>query len=60
MASRCPCAIFCAERSPWRCHRRLIGRSLQERGWKVVHILEEGEAWEDRILGEVSKSPAKE
>lgn len=60
MASRCRCAIFCAERLPWRCHRRFIGRSLQERGWKVVHIIEEGRVWEDKILDEISKSPAKE
>ena len=42
MAARCPSAILCAERSPKRCHRRLIGRSLEERGWKIVHITEEG------------------
>jgi len=49
MASRCRCAILCAERLPWRCHRRFIGRSLQERDWKVVHILEEEKIWEDKI-----------
>jgi uncharacterized protein (DUF488 family) len=42
MATRCRCAILCAERLPWRCHRRFIGRSLEERGWKIVHIIEEG------------------
>jgi len=42
MAARCRCAILCAERSPWRCHRRFIGRSLEERGWKIIHITEEG------------------
>jgi uncharacterized protein (DUF488 family) len=47
MASRCRCAILCAERLPWRCHRRFIGRSLQERYWKVVHIIEAGKIWED-------------
>jgi uncharacterized protein (DUF488 family) len=46
LASRCRCAIFCAERLPWRCHRRFIGRSLQDRGWKVVHLIEEGRFWE--------------
>jgi uncharacterized protein (DUF488 family) len=49
MASRCRCAILCAERLPWRCHRRFIGRSLQERGWKVVHILDEEKTWEDKF-----------
>ena len=46
MAARVPCAILCAERLPWRCHRRFIGRSLEERGWKIVHIIEEGKAGE--------------
>jgi uncharacterized protein (DUF488 family) len=41
MASRCRSAIFCAERLPWRCHRRFIGRSLRERGWEVIHIIDE-------------------
>jgi uncharacterized protein (DUF488 family) len=50
MASRCRCALFCAERLPWRCHRRFIGRSLQEKGWKVVHILAEEKTWEDKII----------
>ncbi|MBI5967741.1 MAG: DUF488 domain-containing protein [Deltaproteobacteria bacterium] len=48
MASRCRCAILCAERLPWRCHRRFIGRSLQERGWQVVHIIDEKRVWEDK------------
>ncbi len=48
MASRCRCAILCVERLPWRCHRRFIGGSLQDRGWKVVHILEEKKIWEDK------------
>jgi uncharacterized protein (DUF488 family) len=56
MASRCLCAIFCAERLPWRCHRRFIGRSMQERGWKVSHIIEEGKVWEAKIFSEDSKS----
>ena len=50
MALRCRCAIVCAERLPWRCHRRFIGRSLQERGWKVVHILDEEKTWEDKVI----------
>jgi len=42
MATRCRCAILCAERLPRRCHRRFIARSLEERGWKIVDIVEEG------------------
>lgn len=56
MASRYRCTIFCAERLPWRCHRRFIGRSMQERGWKVWHIIEEGRVWEAPIPEEDSKS----
>ena len=50
MASRCRSAILCAERIPWRCHRRFIGRSLQERGWEVVHVIDEGKVWKDSRL----------
>jgi len=52
MSSRCRSAVLCAERLPWRCHRRFIGRSLQERGWKITHILDEEKVWEDRVPGE--------
>jgi uncharacterized protein (DUF488 family) len=60
MASRCRCGVLCAERLPWRCHRRFIGRSLQQRGWRVVHIIEEGRIWEDKIHEENSDSPGQE
>jgi uncharacterized protein (DUF488 family) len=36
-------AFLCAERSPWRCHRRFIAQHLERRGWEVVHIIERGE-----------------
>ena len=49
MSSRCRSAILCAERLPWRCHRRFIGRSLQERGWEVIHIIDEKRVWKDRL-----------
>jgi uncharacterized protein (DUF488 family) len=52
MASRCRSAFVCAERLPWRCHRRFIGRSLKERGWEVTHIIDEKRVWEDRLPGE--------
>ncbi|RKZ22445.1 DUF488 domain-containing protein [bacterium] len=42
--------IVCAERFPWRCHRRYISRTLEERGWRVVHILEKGKTWEPTPL----------
>jgi uncharacterized protein (DUF488 family) len=40
LSSRCRSVILCAERFPQRCHRRFIAKSLEERGWKVVHIIE--------------------
>ena len=46
LASRCRCVILCAERPPERCHRRFIARSLEERGWQVVHIIEANQARE--------------
>ena len=52
MSSRCRSAVLCAERLPGRCHRRFIGRSLQDRGWKVVHIIDEKRVWEDKIPDE--------
>ena len=33
-------AIICAERFPWRCHRRFIARELEKRGWRVSHIID--------------------
>jgi uncharacterized protein (DUF488 family) len=37
--------IICAERFPWKCHRRWIARELQRRGWRVEHILEKDRVW---------------
>lgn len=38
-------AVMCAERFPWKCHRRFIGAALQNRGWKVIHIIDETRVW---------------
>jgi uncharacterized protein (DUF488 family) len=38
-------AIVCAERLPWRCHRRFIGAELSRQGWQVVHIIDEKRNW---------------
>ncbi len=37
--------IACAERFPWKCHRRWISRELQKRGWSVKHIIDKGKVW---------------
>lgn len=39
LAARSPTAILCAERSPQRCHRRLIADYLVLRGTEVVHLI---------------------
>jgi len=38
-------AIMCAERFPWRCHRKYISMVLEKRGWKVAHILDHERVW---------------
>lgn len=38
-------AFMCAERFPWKCHRRFISRELNSRGWKVIHIIEKDRVW---------------
>lgn len=37
--------IVCAERFPWKCHRRWIARELHKRGWQVEHIIDKGKVW---------------
>lgn len=37
--------IICAERFPWKCHRRYIAKSLHEKGWTVEHIIDKGKIW---------------
>ncbi len=37
--------IICAERFPWKCHRKWISRELQKRGWEVDHIIDKGKVW---------------
>jgi uncharacterized protein (DUF488 family) len=41
-------AIICAERFPWRCHRRFIALELVVRGWRVSHIIDKGRDWTPR------------
>lgn len=37
--------IICAEKFPWKCHRRWIARELHRRGWQVEHIIDKGKVW---------------
>ena len=41
-------AFICAERFPWKCHRRFIASSLEEKGWLVEHIIEKGRVWKTK------------
>jgi len=41
LAGRSTTAIMCAEKLSTRCHRRFISNALLERGWRVIHILDE-------------------
>lgn len=34
-------AIVCAEKLPWKCHRRYITNELSGRGWEIEHIIDE-------------------
>jgi len=47
-------AVMCAERLPWRCHRRFIADRLVARGWNVVHAIDARHAWRPREWGEPS------
>jgi len=40
--------IACAEKLPWKCHRKWISRELQKRGWHVEHIIDKGKVWVPR------------
>lgn len=48
IALRLRSAICCAERFPWKCHRKWIARELHRRGWIVRHILDKGKVWEPK------------
>ncbi|MBI4690023.1 MAG: DUF488 domain-containing protein [Nitrospirae bacterium] len=37
--------IICAEKFPWKCHRKWISRELHQRGRQVEHIIDKGKVW---------------
>ena len=41
-------AIICAERFPWRCHRRFISLALEKQGAQVIHIIGPGRDWQPK------------
>lgn len=41
-------AVMCAERFPWKCHRKYISIALEERGWDIVHIIDRERTWKPK------------
>jgi uncharacterized protein (DUF488 family) len=49
MAMMKRCAVMCAEKLYWKCHRRLLSDYLVVQGIKVMHILEADKAAEHKL-----------
>jgi len=45
IAEKRQAVIICAERFPWKCHRKWIARELHQRGWDIEHIIDKGKVW---------------
>ncbi len=45
IAEKSKTVIMCAEKFPWRCHRKYISMSLEKNGWTVIHILDAERTW---------------
>lgn len=45
--SRRRSTILCAEKLPWKCHRRFVTAELSKRGWKVQHIIDRDKLWSE-------------
>lgn len=48
LSTKTTCVFMCAEKFPWRCHRRFVAQKLDEDGFRVLHILEENKIWEKK------------
>jgi uncharacterized protein (DUF488 family) len=59
VASMRKTAFMCAERFPWRCHRRFIAQVLEKQGWTVIHIIDEGKTWEAKPKNLTQKKKSK-
>ncbi len=40
--------IMCAEKLPFRCHRRYIAKKLAKENWIVIHILND-KIWQEKV-----------
>jgi uncharacterized protein (DUF488 family) len=59
VASKKRTAFMCAERFPWRCHRRFIAQELVKEGWRVIHIIYEGKIWEAKAKNQNQRKKKK-
>jgi len=50
LAQKVTTAFCCAEKFPWKCHRRFIANKLKSQGWSVIHILEKNKTWSKQQL----------
>jgi uncharacterized protein (DUF488 family) len=41
--------LLCRERVPWLCHRKILADYLLAKGFRVVHVIEEGRVVEHRL-----------
>ncbi len=41
--------IICAEKFPWKCHRRFISKALEDLGFEVLHIIEKEKIWKPKF-----------
>jgi uncharacterized protein (DUF488 family) len=58
MASSSTVALVCAERFPWRCHRRFISAELEKQGWQVIHIIDQERDWQSKRTPVGRRSPS--
>ena len=59
LAARSPTAMLCAERSPERCHRRLIADYLTLEGVEVIHLIERNDAHVHSLSPEARRESAQ-
>ena len=50
IASKEPTVMICAERLPWRCHRRWVAQAAIEKGFNVIHIIEKTRTWTQKSV----------
>jgi uncharacterized protein (DUF488 family) len=50
LAGKFKVAMMCVEKIVFKCHRRFISRYLQQRGIRVIHIVDRGKRFEMRLM----------